>query len=88
MPVSGFFWSKVPASLDNFASFSEQGTCSVPSAGLVNFASFGERGTRSVPSARSADSGGLERRRAYQKSNFKTLSTLLKVVEIMDFCEN
>ena len=60
MPVSGFFWSKVPASLDNFASeasFSKRGTCSVPSAGLVNFASFSERGTRSMPSARSADRG-------------------------------
>ena len=58
--LADFFWSKVPASLDNFASeasFSKRGTCSVPSAGLVNFASFSERGTRSMPSARSADRG-------------------------------
>ena len=37
------FWSKMPASLENFASA----------------ASFSERGTHIVPSARSADSRGL-----------------------------
>ena len=80
----------MPASLENFASaasFSERGTRSVPSARGPGAAPLvGGQGAKPPDFFRKIRP--LERRRAYQKSNFKTLSMLLKVVEIMDFCEN